>query len=111
MTAACSVSRADFGASQVWHRRVPTRPSQTDPEQLESWQEIRHQVGLRIRKLRLDQGLTQEALALEAKISRNQLVEVEHGRRSLLYERLFDLALVLGVRPSELLELDDSADL
>jgi transcriptional regulator with XRE-family HTH domain len=60
-------------------------------------------VGERIRTIRLEKGLTQEALALEAGISRNVLIEVEHGRIGLLYERLFDIAAVLDVGVSRLL--------
>jgi transcriptional regulator with XRE-family HTH domain len=88
----------------VWHRNVPTRPSQTDPEQRARWERIRRSVGERIRKIRLEKGLTQEALALEAGISRNVLIEVEHGRIGLLYERLFDIAAVLDVEVSSLID-------
>lgn len=66
------------------------------------WQRVRTDVGARIRATRLQKGLTQEALALEAGLSRNVLIEVEHGRIGLLYERLFDIAAVLGVSVSEL---------
>lgn len=60
-------------------------------------------MGQRIRSLRVQQGLTQEALALESGVTRNVLIQVEHGRRGLLYERLFDIAEVLGVTAGELL--------
>lgn len=106
VSTACPTSRPDIDVAQVWHQRVPTRPSQTDPEQLARWQVIRRQVGSRIRAIRIEQGLTQEALALEAGMSRNQLVEVEHGRRSLLFERIFDVAAALGVEPGVLLVLE-----
>jgi len=83
---------------------MPTRPSQTDPEQRARWERIRRSVGERIRTIRLEKGLTQEALALEAGISRNVLIEVEHGRIGLLYERVFDIATVLGVEVSNLID-------
>ncbi|WP_072843862.1 helix-turn-helix domain-containing protein [Rhodococcus tukisamuensis] len=82
---------------------MPTRPSQTDPERSRAWAERRMEVGARIRQLRIEQGLTQEALALESGVTRNVLIHVEHGRRGLLYERLFDIADVLGVSAGELL--------
>lgn len=85
---------------------MPTRPSQVDPRRLESWARHRKAVGQRIRTLRIDQGLTQEALALESGVTRNVLIQVEHGRRGLLYERLFDIAEVLGVEASDLLRAD-----
>ncbi|MDT5153339.1 MAG: hypothetical protein QOI01_5072, partial [Mycobacterium sp.] len=46
-------------------------------------------VGANIVALRTDRGLTQEALALRSGISCNVLIDVERGRRGLLYERLF----------------------
>lgn len=47
--------------------------------------------------------MTQEALALRSGVTRNVLIGVEHGRRGLLYERLFDLADALGVTAKDLL--------
>ncbi|MCJ0907067.1 helix-turn-helix domain-containing protein [Rhodococcus sp. ARC_M6] len=49
-------------------------------------------------------GLTQEVLALESGVTRNVLIHVEHGRRGLLYEWLFDIAEVLGVSAGSLLD-------
>lgn len=54
-------------------------------------------VGRRIRDLRLERGLTQEQLALAADIDRSLLIDLEKGRRSLLFERLYDLAAALDV--------------
>ena len=61
-------------------------------------------VGANIVALRTECGLTQEALALRSGISRNVLIDVEHGRRGLLYERLFDLAEALDVSVAALLQ-------
>jgi len=61
-------------------------------------------VGANIVALRTERGLTQEALALRSGISRNVLIDVEHGRRGLLYERLFDLAEALDVSTAALLQ-------
>ncbi len=61
-------------------------------------------MGMRIQMLRLERGYTQEELALRSGVSRNVLMDVEHGRRGLLHERLFDIAKALGVSASELLE-------
>ncbi|MDV3134418.1 helix-turn-helix transcriptional regulator [Mycobacterium sp. 29Ha] len=83
---------------------MPTRPNQNDPKRVAAWQRRRRAVGMRIQSLRLDQGLTQEQLALRSGVSRNVLMDVEHGRRGILHERLFDVAKVLGVSVSELLE-------
>ena len=83
---------------------MPTRPNQNDPKRVAAWQRRRRAVGMRIQSLRLDRGLTQEQLALRSGVSRNVLMDVEHGRRGILHERLFDVAKVLGVSVSELLE-------
>ncbi|MFV8160551.1 helix-turn-helix domain-containing protein [Mycobacterium sp. 134] len=82
---------------------MPTRPSQTDPERAELWAQRRQAVGQRIRNLRIERGLTQEALALESGVTRNVLIHVEHGKRGLLFERLYDLAEVLGIPAGDLL--------
>jgi transcriptional regulator with XRE-family HTH domain len=76
---------------------VPTRPSQIPPAKLQRWQERRKQVGSRIRELRLGQELTQEALGLEAGLSRVMIIGIEWGKKSVAYERLWDIADVLGV--------------
>ena len=83
---------------------MPTRPSQNNPDRVESWERTRRRVGANIVSLRTERGLTQEALALRSGISRNVLIDVEHGRRGLLYERLFDLAEALDVSAAELLQ-------
>jgi DNA-binding XRE family transcriptional regulator len=85
---------------------VPTRPSQTDPERARKWAARRLAVGQQIRTLRIDRGLTQEALALQSGVTRNVLIDVEAGKRGLLYERLFDLAEALEVSAWELLTTD-----
>lgn len=54
--------------------------------------------------MRIDRGLTQEQLAQMSGVSRNVLMDVEHGRRGILHERLFDIAKALGVSAADLLE-------
>ncbi len=82
---------------------VPTRRDQVAPQQQEHWAKSRQRVGQNVRRARLLQGLTQETLALESGLSRNQLIELEHGRRGVLFERLDDLARALNVDASDLL--------
>ncbi|WP_134047725.1 helix-turn-helix domain-containing protein [Mycobacteroides franklinii] len=82
---------------------MPTRPDQTDPERAAAWTRVRNTVGGRVRDLRIERGMTQEQLALASGVTRNILIDVEHGKRGLLYERLFDLADALGVEAAELL--------
>jgi transcriptional regulator with XRE-family HTH domain len=47
--------------------------------------------------------MTQEALALASGVTRNVIIDVELGKRGLLYERLFDLADALDVSAADLL--------
>lgn len=86
---------------------VPTRPSQNNPQRVAQWERWRQRVGGNIRDLRTARGMTQEALALESGVTRNVLIDVEHGRRGLLYERLFDIAEALEVPVAELLASED----
>jgi transcriptional regulator with XRE-family HTH domain len=83
---------------------VPRRPSQEDPKRVAAWQRRRKAVGSRVRQLREDRGLTIDDLALTSGLSRNTIWDVELGNRGLLYERLFDIALALGVTLADLVE-------
>lgn len=83
---------------------MPTRPSQTDPKRVAAWQRRRRQVGTRIQHLRMERDLTQEELALLSGVSRNVLMDLEHGRRGILHERLFDIAKALGVTAADLVD-------
>jgi transcriptional regulator with XRE-family HTH domain len=66
-------------------------------------------VGARIRALRLERGLSQESLALESGVARNQLIQMEHGRRGVLIERVYDIAEALGVAVGEIVVDDPPA--
>jgi DNA-binding XRE family transcriptional regulator len=83
---------------------VPTRPSQNDPKRVTAWERRRKTVGSRLRQLREDRGLTLDELALMSGVSRNVIWDVELGNRGLLYERLFDMAMALGVTVADLVE-------
>lgn len=87
---------------------MPTRPSQLTAEQAQRWAARRTKVGARIRELRLSQNLSQEALALESGLSRNMVIGLEWGRKSVAYERLWDVADVLGVPIESLFTEADS---
>ncbi|MGH3583733.1 MAG: helix-turn-helix transcriptional regulator [Mycobacterium sp.] len=83
---------------------MPTRPSQNNPDRVAQWERRRAMVGNNIRALRVERGLTQEGLALSSGVTRNVLIDVEHGKRGLLYERLFDIAEALQVSVSALVD-------
>ncbi|MDR0837497.1 MAG: helix-turn-helix domain-containing protein [Propionibacteriaceae bacterium] len=105
----CTTSWADFGVKLLKHGIVPTSADREDNRGA-IWETRRIALGKRIRTLRIDRGLSQEALALESGLSRNMLIQVEWGQRGLLAERLGDIAEVLGVTASYLLG-DDQPDL
>lgn len=89
---------------------MPTRPSQNNPERVARWQHSRNTVGHNIRVLRQRRGMTQEELALRSGVTRNVLIDVEHGKRGLLFERLVDLADALDVPPGKLFKALPNAD-
>ena len=71
---------------------APTRPSKSDSKSVAAWERRRRKVGTRISKLGIERRGTQEQLAFLSGLSRNVLLDVEHGRRGILHERLFDIA-------------------
>jgi len=62
--------------------------------------------GQRLRRLRDEQGVTQEQVAAAAGISRVTVVRIEHGEQSPKYETLVALARALG-RPLTELVVDE----
>jgi len=59
--------------------------------------------GARVRELREDRGLSQEALADAAELHRTHISLIERGQRSVRLETIERLAIAFGVQPSELL--------
>lgn len=82
---------------------MPTRPFQTLKETALRWAARRAVVGARIVALRQERGVSQAALARESGLSRNMIIGIESGRKSVAYERLWDIAAVLGVDVTDLI--------
>ena len=61
------------------------------------------QLGSNIRKARTVVGLSQEALALKAKVDRSYMGRVERGEANITVDLLYKIADVIGVLPSSLL--------
>jgi len=59
--------------------------------------------GLRLRQLRLQRGLSQEALAELADLDRTYVSSCERGRRNISLENIHRLAKALDVGPEALL--------
>ncbi|QHS55123.1 helix-turn-helix transcriptional regulator [Mucilaginibacter sp. 14171R-50] len=58
---------------------------------------IKVKVGQRIRELRNEIGISQEALANKAEIDRTYVTDVENGRRNISIENLEKLINALGL--------------
>lgn len=68
----------------------------TEPER------IQKRFGARVRELRLERGMSQEKLALEAGLDRTYIVSVESGRRNVSLVNIVRIAKALGVPTQEL---------
>lgn len=66
--------------------------------------DIRRQVGLNVRRIRMEHGLSQEALAFECGLHRTYVSGVERGIRNPTVVVLARLAKALEVPPAQLLE-------
>jgi transcriptional regulator with XRE-family HTH domain len=62
-----------------------------------------------LRALRVERGLSQEALALEAGIQRNYVSLIERGINQPTITIIFKLAAALEMKPSQMIELVERA--
>ena len=66
------------------------------------WPKAQRALGLAIRELRLERGLSQEALGLESGLHRTYVGGIERGERNPSFRNLVRLAEALQVPGSEL---------
>lgn len=59
-------------------------------------------VGMVIRRLRKEKGLSQEVLSGFAGIGRTHLTMIENGKKNPNFDTIWKIALALDLRPSEL---------
>jgi transcriptional regulator with XRE-family HTH domain len=70
--------------------------------------DIRRTIGWNLRKMRVDRGLSQEKLALEAGIDRSYVGRIERGLENVTVAALEALASVLDIDVSQLFaKIDD----
>ena len=62
--------------------------------------------GRRVRQLRKEKGVSQEAFAHEVKIDRSYFGSIERGERNVSLDNICLIARGLGVPPAELLRFD-----
>lgn len=60
-------------------------------------------LGQAIRQLRVERGLSQERLGLDAGLDRTYVSSIERGHRNPTFDTLVKIADVLGVGPGDLL--------
>jgi transcriptional regulator with XRE-family HTH domain len=65
--------------------------------------EFKRQFGRRVRQLRVSRGLSQEALAMNARLHPTHVSLIEHGQRSARLETIERLAVALRVQPGQLM--------
>jgi len=66
--------------------------------------------GRRVRQLRKEKGVSQEAFAHEIKIDRSYFGSIERGERNVSLDNICLIAAGLGVPPAELLKFDSLTD-
>jgi transcriptional regulator with XRE-family HTH domain len=67
--------------------------------------------GRRVRQLRREKGVSQEAFAHQIEIDRSYFGSIERGERNVSLENICLIAKGLGVPPAELLRFDALPDL
>jgi len=68
--------------------------------------EIQEKLGENIREIRKQKGLSQEELAFRSGLHRTYISDVERGERNVSIKNIEKIAWALGVKPSELLEIN-----
>ena len=68
---------------------------------------IKQEFGDRVRKLRLEKGLSQEKLAFESKMHRTYLGSIERGERNPSLKNIEAIANALGVTLSDLFKFEN----
>ncbi len=62
--------------------------------------------GKHLKKLREQKGLTQDDLAVDAKVSRSMIGMIETAQNDITLSKIKSIAAALGLEPHELLKFD-----
>lgn len=71
--------------------------------------DIRALFGKRLKEIRISRGLSQEALAFEAKLDRTYVSSCERGQRNISLDNIHRLARALRVSPAAFFESSDKS--
>lgn len=72
--------------------------------------DIRHLFGANVRRLRVQAGLSQEAVAARVGVDRAHVSSMERGQQNVTLLTLWHTAQALGVKPADLLSEKLAAD-
>lgn len=89
---------------------MPTTDARLTQQQLRVRGVRREALAAALVTARQEAGLTQTELAEAAGMSRSAIARLEAGAASIGSDRLWDLAVALGIRPSELFRIAEGDD-
>lgn len=72
---------------------------------------LQQNIGVALRALRAQKGVSQERLALETGIGRRYMSDIENGRRNVSLETVEKLAKFFEISPSEFVKKVEQADM
>lgn len=70
--------------------------------------DFQKELGKRLKQIRREKQITQEALALESSISRFHIAMIEAGRRDITVSALFKISRALNVTLTEIFSFDNT---
>ena len=69
--------------------------------------DFKKELGVNIRKIRLNKGFTQETLSLESTVSRSHIAMIEAGKRDITISALYKISKALGTDMKEIFSFDN----
>ena len=70
--------------------------------------DFQKELGKRLKQIRQEKQITQEALALESSISRSHIAMIEAGKRDITVSALFKISRALNVTLTEIFSFDNT---
>ena len=69
--------------------------------------ELLKQLGLHVKKIRQDKGLSHRQVAAACNLEHHRIIEIEQGKVNITYTTLVELAQGLGVMPIAIIPEDE----